>query len=327
MFKERLKSEQPVVYQTLLHALTSNKLAHAYMFCGPKGTPKCETAYLLAQSMLCEQSGFACETCDDCLRVMHHNYADMIYLNGESTSIKKDDILKLQHEFNKTGLESKGRKVYIIDHAENSTPDAMNSLLKFLEEPSSDMIAILIVEQIDRMLPTIVSRCQIIPFIPLKSEYCYEMCLKEGIDEFNAYLLSQLIKNVDSIKETIEEDDYQHTCYCFKGVMDRMMNKVADALLFLQIEGFDAKHKQRDKKVMMMLCDMMILLFKDCLKDEPTCHDSWYQDKVTCIKAANWNVCEILSVLMQAKDMLIKSSVNLNLLMDQTMYQIKEVIE
>ncbi|MEG0265872.1 MAG: DNA polymerase III subunit delta [Erysipelotrichaceae bacterium] len=327
MFKERLKEEQPVVYQTLLHAILNDKLAHAYMFCGAKGTPKLETAYLLVQSLLCEQSGFACEECDDCKRVIHNNYADMIYLSGETTSIKKDDILELQHEFNKTGLESKGRKVYIIDHGENATPDAMNSLLKFLEEPTSDMIAILIVEQVDRMLPTIVSRCQIIPFVPLKSDYCYDVCLKSGMDEFNAYILSQLIKNVEVIKETSEEDDYQHACYCFKGVMDRLLIKTQNALLFLQIEGFDSKNKQRDKKVMKLLCDMMILLFKDCLNDEANCNDAWYKDKVTKIKEAHWNCCEVLSIMMQSKDMLVKSSVNLNLLMDQTFYKIKEVIE
>ena len=147
MFKDILREQQPVVYHTLRNALEHNRLAHAYMFSGPSGTPKKETAYLLAQSLVCRESGFACEVCDTCERIAHNEYADMIYLDGTSVSIKKDDILKLQHAFAKTGLEKTGKKIYVLDHAENATPDALNSLLKFLEEPGSDMIAILIVEQ------------------------------------------------------------------------------------------------------------------------------------------------------------------------------------
>ena len=69
--------------------------------------------------------------------------------------------------------------IYVLDHAENATPDALNSLLKFLEEPGSDMIAILIVEQLDRVLPTIISRCQNIPFTPLRASQCYAAVQEE----------------------------------------------------------------------------------------------------------------------------------------------------
>ena len=57
------------------------------------------------------KKGFACETCDTCQRVLHNEYADMIYIDGTTTSIKKDDIIKLQEAFNKTGLEEKGKKI------------------------------------------------------------------------------------------------------------------------------------------------------------------------------------------------------------------------
>ena len=114
MFKDILREQQPVVYHTLRNALEHNRLAHAYMFSGPSGTPKKETAYLLAQSLVCRESGFACEVCDTCERIAHNEYADMIYLDGTSVSIKKDDILKLQHAFAKTGLEKTGKKKEIL---------------------------------------------------------------------------------------------------------------------------------------------------------------------------------------------------------------------
>ena len=84
MFKDILREQQPVVYHTLGNALEHNRLAHAYMFSGPSGTPKKETAYLLAQSLVCRESGFACEVCDTCERIAHNEYADMIYLDGTS---------------------------------------------------------------------------------------------------------------------------------------------------------------------------------------------------------------------------------------------------
>ena len=122
---------------------------YPYLFTGEKGTPKKESAYLLAQSLLClnvNENGFACETCDECQRLIHGNYADLIYIDGLKNSIKKSDILTIQEHFSKTNLEKYGKKVYILDGVENATPVAMNTLLKFLEEPEGDVLAILICE-------------------------------------------------------------------------------------------------------------------------------------------------------------------------------------
>ena len=106
-FAERLQAQQPVVYQTLKHALMQKKLAHAFLFVGQKGTPRLETALLLAQSRICQHvhDGFACEECIDCQRIAEGNYADLILLDGASKSIKKEEIRSLQERFNKTGLE------------------------------------------------------------------------------------------------------------------------------------------------------------------------------------------------------------------------------
>ena len=89
-FAERLAVQQPVVYQTLKHALVQKKLAHAFLFVGQKGTPRLETALLLAQSLICSHvhEGFACEECDECRRVAEENYADLIVLDGAAKSIK-----------------------------------------------------------------------------------------------------------------------------------------------------------------------------------------------------------------------------------------------
>ncbi len=113
MNKQQLKQEQPIAYRTLSHALKHDRLAHAYLFHGPTGTPKGAGAELLAQSIVCanrDEDGFACGECVDCRRIKEHQMTDFIYLDGTSTSIKKENILKLQHEFVKTGLEHTGGK-------------------------------------------------------------------------------------------------------------------------------------------------------------------------------------------------------------------------
>lgn len=194
MFSEEMKKNQKIAYRILYNALDRNSLAHAYLFVGEEGTPKLECAYYLVQSLLCENDIMACETCDDCMHVSTHGYADLIYVDGKTTTIKKKDILDIQERFSKTKLELKGKKVYILDGVENSTKEAMNSLLKFLEEPESDTLAILISNNPDRLLETIVSRCQTIPFYKnnekvLEDELCSEM------DQTSAHILSMISAN------------------------------------------------------------------------------------------------------------------------------------
>ena len=323
MIKELLKEQQPVVYTTLKHALELDKLAHAYMFSGPAGTMKKEAAYLLAQSLVCSTHGFACECCDTCKRIAANEFADLKYIDGTTTSIKKEDIVKLQKEFNKTGLETPGKKIYILDHAENATPDALNSLLKFLEEPTNDMTAILIVEQMDRVLPTIISRCQNIPFTAPGFFSCYQEVRAE-IAELDAYLLSHILHQKQSILEAVESEDYQHAVYVFKGMLERYQKSCYQALLFLQLEGFPAKQKKYGKQALQYVSDMLLLFFKECMKKESACQDMWYKKQLETMQQKDMDIIKIMQILMRGKDMLLRS-VNLQMLIDQLLYEMKEV--
>lgn len=322
MFKDELKKLQPVAYQTLENALLTNKPAHAYMFHGPAGTPKKEAAYLLAKSFVCDHDGFACEECETCMRIEHHNYADLLYIDGTQTSIKKNDIVSLQHEFNKTALEMNGKKIYIIDHVENATADALNSLLKFLEEPTGDMVAILLVEQLDLVLPTIISRCQIIPFKPLTQDLCFQI-VKEELDEINAYLLSNMIRNPKEIMEVSESDDYQHAFFLFKGFLEEYKETPYRALLFLQLEGNTSK-KKLDKINTKYFVNMLDIFFQDCLRPNIAIQSNWYNDMISKTKDFQIDYPKMLEILLNVQDKLLRS-VNIPLLIDQMVYEMKEV--
>ena len=201
----------------------------------------------------------------------------------------------------------------------------LNSLLKFLEEPGSDMIAILIVEQLDRVLPTIISRCQNIPFTPLSASQCHA-AVQEDLEALDAYLLSSMIRQKSEILEASESEDYQHARFLMKGMLERYLSSPYDALLFLQLEGFPSKQKKHGKQAMLYLLDMLTIFFRDCLRGSRRQSDTWYQNMLKEYQKKNMDMAAILQILMQTKDTLLRS-VNLQLLVDQMLYRMKEVTE
>lgn len=323
MNKQQFREEQPIAYRTLSHALKNDKLAHAYLFHGPAGTPKVTCAELLAQSILCtnrDQDGFGCEQCIDCRRIKEHQMTDFIYLDGTSTSIKKENILKLQQEFSKTGLEHTGKKIYMINHAENATVDALNSLLKFLEEPNGQMIAILICDQCERLLPTIISRCQMIPFHPLSRKACFDLC-KNDIGELDAYLLSAMIHSPQEMRIASESEEYGLARHLFLTFIKESTSSIYQAHATLLKEGFD--HKKIDGKLCMKyFLEMLMTFYRDMIKGKTEISDESYQSCLIKQKAQMSHPSHVLEILITTRDKLWKS-VNLTLLCDQMIYRIQ----
>ena len=173
MLKDQLKKQQPIVYRALENACANDRVMNAYLFSGPYGTMKNEAALLLAQSIFCSESeGLACEECNTCRRVREGLYTDLIVLDGKKKAISKEMVDSIQEQFSKTSLEGKeGKRVYIIQNAETASISAQNSMLKFLEEPGSGVTAILTTDNINRLLPTIVSRCTVLPFLPQSAQH------------------------------------------------------------------------------------------------------------------------------------------------------------
>lgn len=145
-------------------ALRNDRLAHAFCFYGPKESPKLEVAIELAKALNCEYgTDDACDQCRSCRQIQHGNHVDVLIIEPEGSLIKIDQLRALQRQFRlKTAVDNK--RIVIIKGAEKMRAEAANSLLKFLEEPVAPMVAILLTEQIQAVLPTIRSRCQQIRF-------------------------------------------------------------------------------------------------------------------------------------------------------------------
>ena len=146
----------------LRHAVEGGRVAHAYLFVGAPGSGKLEAAYALAQALLCENDG--CGACDACVRVARHTHPDVHYFAPESaTGYLISQTRELLEDVGLAPIRAK-RKVYIIDRAEQMRANTANALLKTIEEPPSTVTFILLGTSTDLILPTIVSRCQCVPF-------------------------------------------------------------------------------------------------------------------------------------------------------------------
>lgn len=151
---------QDAISRTLLNAMAQDRLAHAYLFCGPRGTGKTSTARLLAKALNCvqPQAGEPCNACQSCEEITAGHSLDVIEIDAASNrGIDDARELREQVRFSASG----GRyRVFIIDEFHMLTNEAFNALLKTLEEPPANVLFVLATTEPHKILPTIVSRCQ-----------------------------------------------------------------------------------------------------------------------------------------------------------------------
>jgi len=151
---------QEHVTQTLLNALANERVSHAYLFCGPRGTGKTTTARNLAKAINCLDNGKGepCNKCAMCVAITEGRALDVIEVDAASNG-RVEEIRDLREKVNYAPNMAR-RKVYIIDEVHMLSTGASNALLKTLEEPPPHVVFILATTEIHKILPTIISRCQ-----------------------------------------------------------------------------------------------------------------------------------------------------------------------
>lgn len=160
---------QKAVIKTLRNALSENKIAHAYLFCGPRGTGKTTMARLFAKALNCEEGiGHECDVCQNCVAVKTGSHPDVFEIDAASNS-GVDSVRDLIDQVRYQPILGR-YKVYIIDEVHNMSSSAFNALLKTLEEPPANVVFILATTEPQKVLPTILSRVQRFDFTKVSDE-------------------------------------------------------------------------------------------------------------------------------------------------------------
>jgi len=325
---EELETLQPRVLKMLKNSLLKGRVAHAYLFEGMRGTGKKDIGYLLAKSLFCHEpvEGYKpCENCSNCKRINHGNHPDLHFVEPDGLSIKKGQIHDLQEEFSKTGVESK-KKLYMIVHADKMTTNAANSLLKFLEEPHAGTTAILITEQVQQILPTILSRCQIIGFTPLSPKNLEKRLEENGVNPLTAPVLAQLTNNLEEALEINQNDWFVQAQKIVVKLYEVLRKNPLEAMVTLQEVWFP--HFKEKEQIDRGL-DLLLLIFKDLLyiqlgkKDHIVTLSERSRLEQYALQTSGRRLTEQMAAILEAKRKL-HANMNPQLLMEELVLKLQE---
>ena len=311
MIKDVLKKQELTAYLSLKHDLESGKLAHSYLFYGELNPLKTEAAFLMAQSIIEGSGTFACEECEQCTPIRPSTHLDVTYINGYKASIKVNDIEQLMMEFSKTAAEQSGRKVYIIDNINNSSQKVLNMILKFMEEPGSrSTYGIFLSDNIDGLLPTVVSRCRRVEFKTRDFSYLIAEYEKHGFENTDAYLLS-------CIKHCYEDMDLNDECYTnareyvYKTIGNLDNRDYLPAMFFN--EFYTCVNKDDFKLLSDYYLSIMQIVISDALIFN-TRDDNEYNNCLNILR--NRDLVKLMEIFMDASKK-AKTNINRQLLFDQ----------
>lgn len=239
--------------------IKKNRLAHLYLINGPKGSGKIQLAdqvsYLILNRNKPENKHFKNQ-------IKERNVANLMVVEPEGLTLKKEQILTLQEEFSKTALV-KGARIYIINHVEKMSPSAANSLLKFMEEPSSkEVYGFLLTDNIEDMIPTIVSRSQVIHLTQVNEEALKDILLDLGINENVASLAPYMTKDIDAAVELSQNPNFIGMLDFIEQIAANWGNRAVSFPIFF------SKHSGivlQDRDVFKNFLELLLLYYVDLI--------------------------------------------------------------
>ena len=183
--------------KVLHNALLENRVAHAYLFCGPSGIGKTALTKAFAKALLCPNKSHndACGRCPTCLRVEAGRFPDLSEVSPAGNNIKIEQIREIQKKAQFKPFEA-ARKVYIINRADLLTREAANCLLKILEDPPPDTFFLLTTINAYNLPSTVVSRCQQVPLSRVPVKEIEQLLVKGGLDLPTASLQASLAEGL-----------------------------------------------------------------------------------------------------------------------------------
>lgn len=318
---------QPVVMRQLQMVFQKNRVAHAYLFEGSKGTGKQAVMRAFVKLLLCEQplQNVPCETCRGCRRFESGNHPNFIQIEPDGQDIKKDQILQLIFEMNKTSLEA-GRKIYVIHKADRLNASSANSLLKFLEEPEGQVLAILLTEKPYAILPTIRSRAQILTFPSIPRNERMKALVEQGLTSSMAATVSMVTNDFDEAFRLAKDEQFAQSRKTVLKLVGVAETNVHEAMICVHEEWLPM-FKEKDEIELGL--DLLLFAYRDivAVKANPEAECTYpdfmpfYQQRALHVTFEQ--LSDKIQAILKAKQQLHRN-MNRTLLMEQLMLNLQE---
>ena len=322
-YDEYLEKYQPFIYNTFINSLKFNKVSQAYLIKGSDGTPTLDIALFLAKTLICEEpSPLACSSCLNCIRFEEGNYADFMLIDGSKNTIKVGDIENLQKFLASSSLEKQGKKIYIINRLENANKEAVNALLKTLEEPTSSVYAFITTQNEAKILPTIISRCQILSLLPINKSIVKQNAINEGVLLEDAAILSYFYCDVEVIKQKSEEENYKEQKKLLYETLNALTISSEEAIYYAQTNLIKNIKTKEDAR---LYIDLLSIAFKDILhiqNNQPLVLEG-AKEQIDTLSKKYKNVSSIYLEIMLSRGQ-IEDNVNLSLLLQHIFIYIRK---
>ena len=305
-------SDQAIAYKIFKNSLIKNKLSHAYLINTNGYHRGLDLAKAFAKYLLCPDSETGNHECSVCHLIDSNSYSEFKLIETDGLWIKKEQTDELQEMFSMKSLSH--RKVYIINGVENLNISASNSILKFLEEPEEGIVAILVTDNIYKVLGTIVSRCQVINLnnVLVRSD---DMLLNIG---------NQLYNDSDRINEFVNDSESIVKVGHVIDFIDYLMFNKLDTLIYIN-KYWNDFFKNKDDYLFSF--NIMIMFFNDVISYKMSNDILLSEFKSNVEKFINMDfeaINRILNLIMEVKEDLY-SNVNLSLLMDKFIIKMEAI--
>lgn len=258
------QEKQPKLYSHFLHLVQQTRLSHAYLFAGLAGCGKKAVAQVVAMALFCENpgaDGAPCGECTECQRILAGDNPDVVMVAPDGQRIKVDQVRYIKDEFAKSPVEG-NMKIFIIEGADTLTTNAANSLLKFIEEPVANRVIFLLTTNKSLILPTIISRTQLVEFSPVPADVFATELASEGISQKQTVLLSQLTNSLEQAKLLTTDDWLGHLQHELARWFAQLAKRDATAFVTVQT-GLIPLGTDRDKQGIIL--DAIIILWQTTL--------------------------------------------------------------
>ena len=316
----------------LKSAITKQTISHAYLLEGEDGSGKLMLAEAFAKDLLCEDNiivdgkKVCCNHCKACLQVETKNHPDVVYVTHEKASIGVEDIRVQLNSDIAIKPYSSDKKVYIIDEAEKMTEGAQNALLKTIEEPPEYAVILLLTNNRNAMLQTILSRCVRLTLWPVPSEKIVNFLMEQyQIPDYLAKISSAFSGGIVGKAIQFATSDEFDT---IKSYVIQLVNTISECRTYELMEM--VKVLNEDKGKLTSYLDLCILWYRDVLIYKSTLQSKavMFQEDISNIKRQaerfDYDKIELIFRAIDEAKQRLKANVNAEIVIEMMLLTIKE---